>query len=130
MATRLTTAKQGEVAELAFAHRCAARGYVVSKPLGSSSPYDLIVDSGTCLSRVQVRSVWGGSKGSYHVSCLGRARRPLTGADIEILAAYIVSHDAWYIIPVGAFAPATGISLRPGRGGRFECYRDAWHLLR
>jgi hypothetical protein len=47
----------GEAAELAFMARAAALGLAISKPLGDSASYDVILGSCGRLLRVQVKSV-------------------------------------------------------------------------
>jgi len=51
----LTKKRRGEMAEAAFLHKASMLGFGVSKPWGDSEPYDLIVDSGSSLWRVQVK---------------------------------------------------------------------------
>ena len=46
----------GEQAEAAFLNKATSLGLTVSKPWGDSERYDLIVGSGSRLSRVQVKS--------------------------------------------------------------------------
>ena len=46
----------GDMSELEAARALARAGYLVSKPLGDSHRYDLIIDDGTVLSRVQVKT--------------------------------------------------------------------------
>ncbi len=122
---------QGELAELLFLYRVAALGLVVSKPYGESAKYDFLVDADGHLTRVQVKSVSTAHRGAYRISCGSgqNSKIPYTAADIDLLAAYIVPEDVWYLIPVSAFAPVTGLRLRPGSRRRFERFRDAWHLL-
>src|SRR5216684_8264623 len=50
----LTNKRRGEMAEAAFLHKASSLGFGVSKPWGDSEPYDLIVDSGSGLWRIQV----------------------------------------------------------------------------
>ena len=47
---------RGEIAEMAFLLKTARLGLCVSKPYGDSYAYDFIVDTGTRLWRVQVKS--------------------------------------------------------------------------
>ena len=126
--------RQGEVAELAFAHKAAALGFTVSKPYGENSRYDFIVDSGGCLTRVQVKSVAVQHGNAYRI-CSGsgnRSKCAYTSRQIDLLAACVLPHNAWYLIPIGAFAPVKTLKLCPHRSsrGRFERFREAWHLLR
>jgi hypothetical protein len=75
---------------------------------------------------------------SYYVSakaCLNGKSIAYTPEHIDIMVAYIVAEDAWYVVPVAAFAPRTGLTLFPSgckrkKSGLFERYRDAWHLMK
>ncbi len=122
--------RNGELAEAAFIHKAIALGYLVSKPFGPDARYDFILDSGSHLYRVQVRGVRADGGSGFQVSCHFSKGRPLTPVHIDLLAAYVLADDSWYIIPTAAFAPAAMIDLRPGGRGRFESYREARHLLR
>jgi hypothetical protein len=51
---------------------------------------------------------------------------------IHIGAAQIVPLDAWYIIPLDDFSPATSLRCYPhlpGHVGKYEHFRDAWFLM-
>jgi hypothetical protein len=54
--TKRNTKAIGDVSELEVALALARSGYIVSKPLGDSHRYDLIIDDGETLSRVQVKT--------------------------------------------------------------------------
>ena len=85
--------ERGELAELAFLYRAAALGLGVLKPMGDSLPYDVAVDNGHRLLRVQVKSVSRPHRGVYEVNA-GRGRnvkRAYTARDIDFLAACIFS---------------------------------------
>jgi hypothetical protein len=130
MPPRTDLKRRGEVVELLFLYRAAALGLTVCKPYGDSAKYDFLVDASGHFTRVQVRSVSILQHSAYRISCgSGAGKKPYTPDDIDLLAAYIVPEDAWYLIPVSAFAPAIGIRLHPGSRRRFERFRDAWHLL-
>jgi hypothetical protein len=58
----------GDLSELEVAIALARAGYIVSKPLGDSHRYDLIIDDGETLSRVQVKTGRLAS-GSIRVAC-------------------------------------------------------------
>jgi PD-(D/E)XK endonuclease len=123
--------RQGELAELVFAHRAASRGWRVSKPLGESCAYDFVVDVDGALRRVQVKSVAAERAGTYRVaSGSGRSsKRPYTKKDIDVMAAYVIPEDAWYLIPV-EFCGVKSIHLCPHRESRrkFEKFREAWEI--
>ncbi|HXE90652.1 MAG TPA: group I intron-associated PD-(D/E)XK endonuclease [Terriglobales bacterium] len=136
MSRRSLPKAQGDAAESLFLHRAISLGLTVSKPWGDNSKYDFIVDNGRRLIRVQVRSVSLPQDDAFRVStgCGNRSKIPYTPADIDLLAAYVEPHHAWYLIPVETFAPVTSIWLFPhrtsSRSHRFERFREAWDLLK
>lgn len=109
----------------AIAH-FGARGWCVSLPLIDSQPYDLIVDDGERLRRVQVKtttrldprgqfevqlSTRGGNR-SFHTS------KPFDHQACELL--YVLA-DGWqrWLIPTSAFRARTSLTL----GARMEPHR-------
>jgi len=131
-----TDKQRGELAEMGFMFKAAGLGFGVAKPCGDSERYDYILDSGEQLWRVQVKSTYVARAHSYHVNACGNAagkKKSYTAEQIDILVAYIVAEDAWYVIPVGAFAPRRHLQLYPSgskTGGRYEEYREAWDLMK
>jgi hypothetical protein len=101
----------------------------VAKPYGESSAYDFVVDVNGRLWRVQVKSVAAERDGTYRIgSGSGHSsKRPYTRKDIDVLAAYVIPEDAWYLIPV-EFCGVKSIHLCPQRSSRrkFERFREAW----
>ena len=63
-----TTKRRGELAELAFVYKAASLGFGVAKPFGDSERYDFILDSGSKLWRIQVKSTSTLLNGMYHVN--------------------------------------------------------------
>jgi hypothetical protein len=128
---------RGEIAELGFAHKAAGMGFAVTKPYGESESYDFIVDSGNRFWRVQVKSGSSRKRDAYRVCARhfwrkGQLNHAYTAEQIDILAAYVVPADAWYIIPVCAFAPSESLMLfphLPGHAGKYEQFREAWYLM-
>jgi hypothetical protein len=128
----------GEFGELCFATKATSLGMGVMKPHGDSLPYDFVVDTGERLARVQVKT--GGrltADGRYHVNTVrtknARGRRTYSPSQIDFLVAYVVPEDAWYVIPVSAIKNRVCVYFFPHQArnrGRFEKYREAWHLLR
>jgi hypothetical protein len=136
----LDTKELGDLGELAFVLAASAKGLAVSKPYGDCRRYDLIVDSGRRLLRVQVKSLYTRpQRGPYRINS-SRHRRagrlPYTMDEIDFLAAYIAPRDIWYIVPVAAILSIRTISMfpdgftqnRPGCA-EFEIYKEAWHQL-
>jgi hypothetical protein len=54
----VSTKQVGDSSEAAVLAELVERGYAVSLPFGDNDPYDLIVDSGARLHRVQVKTAW------------------------------------------------------------------------
>jgi len=129
----LTRKRRGEMAEAAFLHKASSLGFGVSKPWGDSDPYDLIVDSGSGLWRVQVKSAYYSNKyGGYMICAHGnRSTKPYTLKEIDALVAYIVPEDLWYVLPVRLFRKVKSVRLYPKTGSpsRYNSYRDEWRLL-
>ncbi|HUO17714.1 MAG TPA: group I intron-associated PD-(D/E)XK endonuclease [Verrucomicrobiae bacterium] len=125
----------GEIGELEFIQQAIRKGFRVSKPWGESDPYDAITDWKGRLLRVQVKATEAISKNqgySVHASVLVKNKHiALTHRDIDVLAAYLVPEDAWYIVPVERFVPLKSLWFSPGNAkSRFEKFRDAWHWLK
>jgi len=121
------------MAEAAFMAVGSALGLRVSKPWGDSSRYDVIVDTGKKLLRVQVKSAHrAGEYGGYTFHARGNSLRVYGPDEIDVLAAYIVPVGAWYLFPVEEFQKYRSMKLFPGsgrRGLKFERFREAWWLL-
>jgi len=129
----LSCKAKGELGELAFAHKAAALGFGVAKPHGDNEPYDFIVDSGERLWRVQVKSIYTLSRGGYRAAGERCNHIPYKQEEIDFLVAYIVPLRIWYVIPANRVAVSTALAFYPSGcrqgGGRFEPYREAWHLM-
>lgn len=126
---------QGECSEAVFVVECLRRGLAVAHPYGDSCRYDLLVDCGGRISRVQVKSVSRRSPdGAYHLAVMRSVcsrKKAYSRGDFDLLAAYLIPCDTWYIIPVAAVADIKTIAIHPGRARRrLERYRNAWDLLR
>ncbi len=126
---------QGELVEIRFLLEATSHGLEVSKPWGDNLPYDFLAGRKGRYHRVQVKSSATRHCRGYHVSCFRPAgHRSYRPDEVDFLAAYIDPEQAWYVIPVRAFAPRKTLTVfphqPPTRGGRFERYREAWHLLR
>ncbi len=129
-----TTKQRGEVAESIFMTKALTKGFGVAKPWGDSERYDFILDSGTRLWRVQVKSTYKASQsGAYRVHVCGAVReRAYTKEEIDVLVAYAEPEDVWYVVPVAALGKGIDIALFPNRHRRaspFEQYREAWGWL-
>ena len=118
----------GEQAEAAFLHKATSLGLSVLKPWGDSERYDFAIGAGKRLWRVQVKSTRYVAEKRFSITARG-CTAAYTADEIDILAAYIVPLDLWYIIPAKAFAPSKCLHFYPGKGGQYEKYQEAWWRL-
>src|SRR5512141_2856725 len=89
---------QGELVELRFLTRAAELGLRVSKPYGDSAPYDFLVESGGTVFKVQVKSTsYRANKCRAWVCVAHQQGARYSRKDVDFIAAYIISEDAWYI---------------------------------
>jgi hypothetical protein len=132
-AVRLTRKQRGEMAEAAFLAKAAGLGFRVSKPWGESSRYDLIVDNGRKLLRVQVKSAHrAGEYGGYTFHAHGNTSQVYRAGEIDLLVAYVVPAEAWYLFPVEEFRKYKSMKLFPSsrrRRSKFERFREAWWIV-
>jgi hypothetical protein len=132
----ITTKRRGELAEMAFHLKATQMGFRVFKPYGDSERYDFILDSGKRLWTVQVKSTTTILNGRYHVNSHRRTNRGVVAYDpseIDVLVAYIIPEDAWFILPIQAILTRTSLLFcfkDDPKGGLYGAYREAWHLLR
>lgn len=114
----MNTNEKGGLGEARFIHEYTKKGWKVSIPLGHDAAYDLIVDDGEKLHRVQVKSVE-----STEDVVLIRTERTYTSGnrivsrryaqtDFDLLAVYDRRMDACYTLPVWMVADKSAISLR------------------
>ena len=116
----------------------AARlGLKVARPHGDSSRYDVIVQGGGRLYRVQVKSTLFNRKGCYECLCFWsrvtktREAKQYSEADIDLVAAYVVPEDAWFLIPASEIRGKTLYLPPRNRADRSKYGRflEAWDLL-
>lgn len=117
--------QRGQIAELRFWTEAMRRGVVVSRP-HEGARYDFIVDCGSRLWRVQVKSTSTKVQGGYHLTAFGHSRQ-YSAREVDFIAAYVTETKDWYIIPLRALKGARSIYLGPR--SRLAHYRGAWHLL-
>ena len=133
---RPNTKRTGELAEAAFLHKAVGLGLKVTKPWGDSERYDFVVDAGERLWRVQIKCTAAVRAGGYHIQPIhfvyGKKKVTYTAEDIDVLAAYIIPLDVWYVVPIEAIGAGTSLRLYPEGGckvARFEQFREGWELF-
>ena len=134
MFKRRNDKSKGELAEMAFQIKATALGLAVSKPYGENEAFDFTVYTlRTGSLRIQVRSAWTILRRTYKASLRRSGRAQGHDRGYEFLAVYIPHHDAWYIVPAdeiprGSEAACFYPHVKKSRG-RYEGFRNAWHLL-
>ncbi|MBI4003547.1 MAG: endonuclease [Candidatus Omnitrophica bacterium] len=131
-----------DIAESAVATELLKRGFRVLRPIGDRLPYDLAIDQGHRLLRIQVKSAWYDSaKGLYTVDARRTKtnrrrmlRAPYRRKDFDFAVLYLPDQTVCYIMPIAVFAAyRSGISFVEGqkrqRKPRSWRYRERWDLL-
>ena len=106
----METAARGNAAEGAVLNAFVQRGFGVLVPFGGGQPYDLVVELGSALLRVQCKRAWpsGGclvfnSRGTDH----GNGRRSYRGL-ADIFGVYFPRTDGVYLVPIEEVADSKG----------------------
>jgi hypothetical protein len=109
--------QKGRLATLKVEARAAEKGFIVSCPT-TPVRYDLVIDNGTKLSRVQVKYAGGSSQNAEGVA-VANLRRRIKGKvrgynadEIDALMVYIPETDKVYCILSSNFVGKTDIHLR------------------
>ena len=133
-----TFKERGEWVELVFMALAVRLGFRVSKPWGDSSAYDVGIESGERILRVQVKSTDCRTQYGWLCQFKPNARsKPYTLKQVDFFAAYVIPEDVWYLIPAAVLLGGkqkkalTLLPAKPLHPERYkhECYREAWGLL-
>jgi PD-(D/E)XK endonuclease len=114
----MTTDQKGAIAEAAIALAAMKLGIDVYRPLGEGGRYDLILDVGSRLLRVQCK--WAASLKQVLVVRCYTFRRTRTGwkkttysaDEVDVIAAYSMDLDRCFLIPIELAAHRPTIQLR------------------
>lgn len=118
---------QGDTTELRFMLLNHELGYTVSKPFGDNAKYDLILDTGTELQRVQVKSTrrkeTSAGMDCYNcLVCSGKdSKEQYSSNDVDYVAIYVIPENAWYKIPIQEIKGKT-VKLYPHRKSQRDTY--------
>ena len=112
---------KGAIAEAAITAAAVELGFVVLRPFPEGRRYDLVIDTGPDLLRVQCK--WGRLKGSVIVVILatcrytpshGYVRTRYTPDDVDGVAVYCHDLKQCYYLPIDTVAGRSGMHLRVG----------------
>ena len=114
----MTTDQKGAIAEAAIALAAMKLGVDVYRPLGEGGRYDLILDVGSRLLRVQCK--WAASLKQVLVVRCYTFRRTRTGwkkttysaTEVDVIAAYSMDLDRCFLIPIELAEAKPTIQLR------------------
>ena len=124
--------ERGEWAELCFMARAAGLGLGVLKPYGESGRYDVAVENGGAILRVQVKSTIYCRRGNeYSLNVHGPGRKQYEKGTVDFFAVWVVPLGEWYIIPYEAMGKRQTLHFTAGsKRAKWARYREAWDLLR
>jgi PD-(D/E)XK endonuclease len=124
--------RRGEWAESVFVMRAAENGLPVSKPFGESGSFDCVVGTPGKFAAVQVKCTMAEMQnGKGYVCSVKSNNKTYRAGAFDFLAAYVIPENCWYIVPAKLIRGLGSICLATtGSEGKYEEYREAWHLLR
>jgi hypothetical protein len=123
----MNTQQKGQLSVLKVELEALRKGYLVSRPT-TDARYDLVVDTGDRLYRVQVK--YGDGKSTHSSGCVtvslrhyignSKTTRPYLSSEIDIIAAYVPKIDRVCWIPPEKFHGKDTIFLRlePPKNGQ------------
>lgn len=126
----------GEWVELLFMAEAARRGLKVARPLGEAR-YDVLVEGAGEIYRVQVKSTTFKRRECYECLCFWsrvtktRRAKQYSETQIDLVAAYVVPEDTWFLIPVSELRTST-LYLPPKKRAsksKYGRFLEKWELL-
>jgi len=117
----MTTSQKGEIAQLKVQLRAAEKGLTSSRPTVDDCRYDLILDDGQKLWRVQIKYAAGSSSHSDGCVSVGLRRwngrdntntRTYTRRDCDSLLVYVQPVDKIACLAPALFAEKTCVNIR------------------
>ena len=118
---------RGKSAEHLLISELTKRGFTVSVPVVENK-YDLIVDNGKRVQKVQVKSTTTKSGNSYQITVKTRAG-DYSSADVDVFAFYVEPTETWYFVPF-SLIKVKSVFLYPGqKKGNFDTYEGYWRVF-
>ena len=125
--------ERGEWAELYFMMMVVGLGMKALRLFGDSGRYDVGVENGSRVLRVQVKSTIYKRRGEgYSLNVMGPQRKKYAPGSVDFFAVLLIPIDEWYIMPFEAIG-RTNSSLHftpKSKRQKYAEYREAWDLLR
>jgi len=132
MVPDLSTSQRGAAAEAEIAAAAIRADLVVLRPLCDGGRYDLVIDVGEKLLRVQCK--WASRQGNVLTArCLtsrhtprGDLRTTYSAEEIDAIAVYAPDTDRCYLLPIGEVEGMAMISLRLAPTGNNQALNVRW----
>ena len=126
----------GTAGEQFFACRALEEGLHVAQPLGDNLPYDLLVDSGMEIHRVQIKTTTTeeqGKSGKYGFALNhGAANVTYDIGTVDFFGLVVIPQRTIYIVPTTAMTDRVKAYVYPDNpesAGLLENYKENWLLL-
>ena len=129
---QLTPSQTGAVAEAEIAAAVIRLKLLVLRPLSEGGRYDLLIDTGEHLLRVQCK--WASRQGEVlsarRATCrhtpAGYRRSTYSAREVDAIAVYSPHTDCCYLIPIDEVEGRTGLSLRLSPTANNQARRIHW----
>lgn len=125
------TYDRGNISEAVVMAAYLKAGLMVSVPFGSGAPYDLIVDTGLRLYKIQIKTGWL-RKGCINYRGRRRVReahpyatRPYTENEVDYFAIYYPATTSIYVVPFRTCHADGCLRLDPVQNGQQKFIRWA-----
>jgi hypothetical protein len=119
----------GTIGELAFSAEAMRRGYRIAQPFGDNCEYDLLLDAGQRLYRIQVKSS-NCKIGAVYSFYLRRGKRKTQYTEVDIFACYLAPERLFFLIPADAVNNRSNVKLNPQpRNTQWAPYRENWGVF-
>ena len=128
---KVTTYDKGNISEGIVMSAYIKAGLMVSVPFGTGAPYDLIVDNGSRLCKIQVKTGWF-CKGCILYKSHRRMReahpyaaRPYTETEVDYFVIYYPPTDSVYVVPFKKLGGTGCLRIDPVLNGQQKLIRWA-----
>jgi hypothetical protein len=130
---QLTSTEKGATAELAIAYHAARLGIVALRPMVEGRRYDLVLDTGARLWRVQCK--WGRVRNGVVVVTTGSCRHTprgyvkttYSGSEVDGIGVCCLERDECYFVPIADAEGKSALRLRldPAANNQQACVKMA-----
>ncbi len=105
-------------------------GFTVSIPFGSGASYDLVIDAGSRLFKIQIKTAWVSHgcviyKSQRRQPGAGLTRRPYKNGEVDYFVAYCPTTKSIYAMPAENHGNEGRLRLAPVRNGQVKLVKWA-----